>query len=87
MLSNSGVNRNHLNGPRPTSTCLFRMKIAFSPLEEVGRLLQGLKNSSGSQGTQIPVVCELFNVPLACTPVCVSRMPSLGLLKEEKGKK
>lgn len=62
------------------------MKFAFSPPKEAGYLLKGLKNSSGSQGTQIPHLWA-FNVPSTSTPVCVSRMPSSGLLKEEKGKK
>lgn len=70
MPSNSGINRNHVNWPRPVLTCLFRMKIAISPPEEAGHLLQGLKNSIRSQETQIRIVCELLMSPWLA-PLCV----------------
>lgn len=82
-----GVNRNYLIWPRAIFTWLFRMKIAFSPPEEAGHLPKGLRNSSGLQGTQTPLACELLTSPwLAPLCVCVSGTPSLGLLKEETGK-
>lgn len=88
MPSDWGVNRNYLGWSKPIFICLFRMKIAFSPPKEAGHLLKGLKNSEGSQGTQILLVSELLmSVWLAPLCLCVSRMPSLGLLKKEKGKK
>lgn len=83
MPSNSGVNRNDPDWSGPIFICLFRMKIAFFPPREAGHLLQGLKNSNGSQGAQIPV-CELLMSPwLAPLCVCVKNA-KFGFIKGRK---